>query len=143
MKPIVRNAKSEERDEIVVLVKDASAQYRGELSAEVWEKWMNSIDDDVLSEHGQLIVVEDDGTIQGVVQFFADATRSSQASWPEGTSAIRMLCIRPMSSRRGYGTMLTEECIRRAREIGVSAVFIQTKIWGRFYPMKLFRIINE
>ncbi len=70
-----------------------------------------------------------EGAIQGAVQFFPDASRSRQGQWPVGAATIRLLAVRPEARGRGLGTLLTQECLRRARTLNISTIYLYT---GRF-----------
>ena len=128
-KVLIREARPGELAAVEALVKGAYAEYRGLVPAEGWQKWMESITQAVHSGEGLLLVAEAEGAIQGVVQFFPDASRSRQGHWPAGAATIRLLAVRPESRGRGLGARLTRECLRRARELKIPTIFLYT---GRF-----------
>ena len=73
-----------------------------------------------------LIVAEDRGRIAGAVTYYPDARRDRAAPWPAGWACFRLLAVHPDARGRGIGRLLTEECIRRARDEGCAAVALHT-----------------
>lgn len=110
-------------------MKGAYLEYRELVPGEVWEKWMESVSQAIHAGAGLLLVAEVEGAIQGVVQFFPDATRSGLGRWPEGSGTIRLLAVRPEARGQGLGARLTSECLLRARDLKLPAIFLYT---GRF-----------
>lgn len=128
-KALIREARAGELAAVEALVKGAYREYRELVPAEGWERWMESITQAVSAGAGLLLVAEADGVLQGAVQFFPDATQSRQGHWPAGAATIRLLAVLPEARGRGLGTRLTEECLRRARELKIPTIYLYT---GRF-----------
>ncbi|MCX5888612.1 MAG: GNAT family N-acetyltransferase [Deltaproteobacteria bacterium] len=128
-KILIREAGAGELQAVEALVKGAYREYRELVPEEGWERWMASITQAINEGAGQLLVAEAAGAIQGVVQFFPDASRSGQGQWPTGSGTIRLLAVRPESRGLGLGTRLTLECLRRARDLKLPTIFLYT---GRF-----------
>ena len=129
VKVLIREAGAGELEAVESLVKGAYLEYRELVPGEAWEKWMESVSQAIHAGAGLLLVAEVEGAIQGVVQFFPDASRSGQGRWPMGSGTIRLLAVRPEARGQGLGARLTRECLRRARELKLPAIFLYT---GRF-----------
>jgi len=126
---LIREAGAGELEAVESLVKGAYLEYREQVPPELWEKWMESVSQAIHAGAGLLLVAEVAGAIQGVVQFFPDASRSGQGRWPVGSGTIRLLAVRPEARGQGLGARLTRECLRRARELKLPTIFLYT---GRF-----------
>jgi len=111
------------------LVQAAYQEFKPLMPEIGWSKWMASIDAALGSRAGLLLVAEASGRIQGVVKFFPEASRAAQGEWPPGAALIRILAVWPRSRGQGYGSRLTEECLRRARSLKIPTIFLYT---GRF-----------
>ncbi len=123
---LIRDAIPEELTEIEELVKAAYREYRPLFPEKMWQAWMDNVSQTVAAPAGRLIVAVAGGVIAGVVKFYPDASQSGMGHWPEGVAAIRILAVSPAARGRGYGTRLTEECLRRAREEKVATIFLFT-----------------
>jgi N-acetylglutamate synthase-like GNAT family acetyltransferase len=122
----IREAEAAELDQIEELVHEAYLEFRPVFPENIWQAWMQSISHAIHSSEGLLLVAEHQGAIHGVVKFYPDARQSSQGHWPAGAAAMRILAVRPQARGRGYGTQLTGECIRRARELGLKEIYLYT-----------------
>jgi GNAT superfamily N-acetyltransferase len=79
----------------------------------------------VLSETGEIIVAEDGGEIVGGVAYVGPHKPKADyfdISWP----IIRMLVVKPSARGKGFGRLLTEECINRARRDKSSIIALHT-----------------
>ncbi len=128
-KVLIREARAGELEGVEALVKGAYREFRELVPAEGWARWMASITLALNGGEGVLLVAEVEGAVQGTVQFFPDASRSLQGQWPAGAATIRLLAVRPEARGRGLGTLLTQECLRRARTLKIPTIYLYT---GRF-----------
>jgi ribosomal protein S18 acetylase RimI-like enzyme len=122
----IREAEAAELDQIEALVHEAYLEFKPVFPENIWQAWMASIRHAIHSTEGLLLVAEWRGVLQGVVKFYPDARQSSQGHWPPGAAAMRILAVRPQARGRGYGTRLTRECLRRARELGLKVIYLYT-----------------
>lgn len=127
---VIRDARAEELGAASALMQAAYAPYFADVPPEQREviDWYLQDIGDVWSRlaDSELIVAEDDGRLVGAVTFFPEGTRAENGGWPQGWSGIRLLAVAPDARRRGIGRALTEECLRRARAIGASAMGLHT-----------------
>ena len=102
VKVLIREAGAGELEAVESLVKGAYLEYREQVPPELWEKWMESVSQAIHARAGLLLVAEVAGAIQGVVQFFPDASRSGQGRWPAGSGTIRLLAVRAQARGRAW-----------------------------------------
>jgi ribosomal protein S18 acetylase RimI-like enzyme len=126
---LIRDAAYEELDKIDQMVKRAYQEYERLLPDHAWEAWMDSITEAILSYAGMLLVADHEGEMRGAVKFYPDATHAAMGNWPSGSALIRILAVEPKYRGRGYGTLLTLECLRRARDLKIPTIFLYT---GKF-----------
>lgn len=122
----IRDAVPEELERIEELVQTAYREFRPHFPEKVWQAWMDNVSQTVRAPAGMLIVAVVGGVIQGCVKFYADASQAGMGQWPPGSAAIRIFAVSPQARGRGLGTLLTQECLRRARELQISAIFLFT-----------------
>lgn len=127
---VIRDARPEDTDRVATLILESYAEFENDVPASVWElakaEWSN-----VLGrwEEAELIVAERGGELLGTVTFYPDGTLSRTESWPPGWAAIRIFCVSPRARKRGAGSALTQECIRRARERGIATIGLKTGLF--------------
>jgi ribosomal protein S18 acetylase RimI-like enzyme len=73
-----------------------------------------------------VLVAADQGRIQGAVKFYPDAGQAHQGDWQPGAASIRLLAVAPAHRGQGYGRLLTQACIDRARNLSIPAIFLYT-----------------
>jgi GNAT superfamily N-acetyltransferase len=124
---LLREARSNDLDNVSLLIRDAYQQYENLLPLEAWKFYLEDMMDvrKRLSE-SQLIVAELDGQLAGTVTLYLDAEHSSQEAWPNGWAGIRLLAVHPAYRGRGIGRALMEECIRRCRTQGIATIGLHT-----------------
>ena len=122
----IREAGPEELDEVENLVKAAYREFQPLMPAAAWNGWMDNIRETIHSPDGVLLVAKDQGRIEGAVKFYPDAGQAHQGQWPAGAGLIRLLAVVPGSRGRGYGRLLTQACLKRARTLVIPTIFLYT-----------------
>jgi len=123
---LIRDATPHELDRIEALVLTAYREFQPLFSEQIWLAWMDNISKTIRSGAGMLIVAEHEGELKGVVKFYPDAAHSGMGRWPEAAAAIRILAVSPEARGQGLGTILTQECLRRARDLKIRTIFLYT-----------------
>jgi ribosomal protein S18 acetylase RimI-like enzyme len=123
---IIREGRAQEGDQVEALVKAAYREFQPLFPEEHWQAWMDNIWETVHSGVGVVLVAESRGKIQGVVKFYPDAGRAGLGSWPKPAASMRILAVHPDSRGRGYGTLLVQECVRRARALKIPQIYLYT-----------------
>jgi N-acetylglutamate synthase-like GNAT family acetyltransferase len=127
----IREAKTEELAEIETLVKTAYQEFQSLMPEAIWKRWMRNVSEALNAPGGIVLVAETGGRIAGAVTFYPDASQAHQGHWPAGTGAIRLLAVRPDSRGKGYGALLTQACLDRARQLKIKTVFLYTGTFMR------------
>ena len=122
----IREARAEELGEVENLVKAAYREFQPLMPAAAWNRWMDNIRETINAPDGVLLVAGDQGRIQGAVKFYPDAGQAHQGEWPAGAASIRLLAVSPANRGRGYGRLLTQACLDRARELSIPTIFLFT-----------------
>lgn len=122
----IRSAGAEELDEVENLVKTAYREFQPLMPAAAWDRWMDNISETLQASAGVVLVAEDQGRIQGAVKFYPDAGQAHQGDWPAGAASIRLLAVAPAHRGKGYGRLLTQACINRARDLSIPTIFLFT-----------------
>ena len=100
-------------------------EYASQLPSEMWDQYHSNMKD-VRSRLGEseLIVAIYRGRIAGAVTFYPDGRHYGTPDWPEDLAVLRLLAVHPDTRRLGIGRALTDECIRRCKELGVSTLLL-------------------
>ena len=122
----IRPAGAEELAEVEALVKAAYREFQPLMPAAAWDRWMDNIRETLQAPDGVVLVAGDQGRIQGAVKFYPDAGQAHQGQWPAGAGLIRLLAVSPASRGRGYGRLLTQACLDRARDLSIPTIFLFT-----------------
>jgi ribosomal protein S18 acetylase RimI-like enzyme len=123
---ILRPAGAQELDEVERLVKAAYREFQPLMPAPAWERWMDNISETLHTPEGVVLVAGDQGRIKGSVKFYPDAAQAHQGQWPAWSASIRLLAVAPASRGRGYGRMLAQACLERARDLAIPTIFLYT-----------------
>jgi len=123
----VRDARTAELDELARLLAEVYGGFRTHLPADAWKRYIGEIVD-VRGRLGEseLIVAEHGGRLIATIGFYPDAAHSAIERWPAGWASIRTLGVRADARRRGVGTALARECVRRAQARGSKAIGLHT-----------------
>jgi ribosomal protein S18 acetylase RimI-like enzyme len=122
----IREAGAEELDQVENLVKAAYREFQPLMPEFAWNRWMDNISETLQASEGMVLVAGDQGRIQGAVKFYPDAGQAHQGQWPGGAASIRLLAVAPASRGRGYGRLLTQACLDRARDLSLPTIFLFT-----------------
>ncbi len=122
---VIRNARSEELDQVALLLKEAYQEYDKYLPPEIFKSYLEDIMD-VRSRlpDSDLLVAELDGRLVGTVTLYLRAVESRV--WPAGWASVRLLGVLPDYRGRGIGKALMEECIRRCKKEGIRILGLHT-----------------
>ena len=105
----------------------AYAEFRPALPPLAWQAYEDEIRDVRRRLAGStLVVAEDAGRLLGAVTYYPDATKETNVRWPAAWAVFRLLAVHPDARGRGVGRLLTDECVRRAREAGREALGLHT-----------------
>ena len=128
----IREARPQELDEVEDLVKAAYREFQPLMPAAAWIRWMDNISETLRAPDGVVLVAGDQGRIQGTVKFYPDAGQAHQGQWPAGAASIRLLAVAPAQRSRGYGRLLTQACMGRARDLSIPTIFLLHRdLYGR------------
>jgi GNAT superfamily N-acetyltransferase len=124
----VRDARPDERGALQALTLAAYEEFAATMAPSAWAALRRAL----LSALGtdqpvERIVAERDGRLVGSVLLFPPARNAydgavAQIDWPE----VRLLAVAPESRGQGVGAALMDECVRRARQTGATALGLHT-----------------
>lgn len=123
----IRPAQAQELPAVADLVLSAYQEFQPHFPDKVWQAWGANVRQVIRDQAGVLLVAVDaQGIIHGVVKFYPDARQAALGRWPPGVASMRILAVHPKSRGKGIGTRLVTECVRRAREAGIPAIYLYT-----------------
>ena len=126
-RPLIRDARIEELDQVALLIRDAYQEYQASFPPEVWDGYARDIMDvRGRLDSSELIVAEHAGSLVGAVTFYPDAFGSGQQGWPPGWTGVRLLAVHPDGRGLGIGRALMDECLRRSRQLGAHTLGLHT-----------------
>ena len=121
----IRAASLAELDAAAELLIAAYLEYASAMPSEAWDAYaMNIADVRGRVASSELIVAAEEGELLGCVTFFPEAPKDD--GWPAGYSYVRLLGVRPEARGRSIGKLLMEECVRRARTLGMRYLGLHT-----------------
>jgi GNAT superfamily N-acetyltransferase len=90
-----------------------------------------------------LVATDDTGELLGTVTFVGDQRSVAREISAPDEAEFRMLGVSPHAQGRGVGTLLVEDCVRRARALGRRRLVLSTGDWmtsaHRLYERAGFR----
>jgi predicted N-acetyltransferase YhbS len=124
---VIRDARPDERDAIRALTMQAYEQYASIMEPSAWEGLRSAMHNALGLEGAERIVAERGGRLVGSAMLFpprsdAYAGAISQNGWPE----LRMLAVDLDARGQRIGEALVQECVRRARRMGSTALGLHT-----------------
>jgi GNAT superfamily N-acetyltransferase len=127
----IRVAREDDRATIEAVTLAAYEQYAATLGATLWGMYRQNIVATLANvKPATLIVAEKEGTLVGSVLLYPAGSvmgepgggKAMTLTWPE----VRLLAVAPAARGNGTGRRLMEECIRRARAAGATALTLHT-----------------
>jgi len=122
--PLVRTARPTDRGAIARLTLAAYREYATIMEPSAWNALDQAVRSSLVDDTGVTrIVAELDGTLVGSAALYAPDSAAygdlvAFTSWPE----VRLVAVDPKVRGRGVARALVEECIRRARASGATAL---------------------
>lgn len=125
---IIRDARPDERDAVSDLTVRAYAEFASIMDPTSWAELDGAVRGALASDApADCIVAEDRGTLIGSVMLYpANADAYGDLARAVGCPEVRLVAVAPEARRRGVARALMEECIRRARAWGATAVGLHT-----------------
>ena len=116
-------------DDVRSILRAANEEYRAVLAPTAFDAYLAMVLD-LESRLGvaDVLVLRTEGRARGTVTFFADA-RDEGWGGPAGVAGIRSMGVAPDGQGRGVGAALVDECVRRARAAGATAITLHTADW--------------
>jgi len=124
----IRDARDDERGEIRDVTLRSYAEYATIMDPVTWSGLENAILSALASDApAERIVADDHGTLIGSVLLYPSRTKAygdmrGELSWPE----VRLVSVVPEARGRGVARALMDECLRRARRAGATAIGLHT-----------------
>lgn len=137
---VVRDARDGDRDAIRDLTLSAYAEYANVMSPDSWAGLSGAVEAALASSDPmQRIVADDHGILIGSVLLYPPATRAyGDLAGELSTPELRLLAVSHAARGRGVGRALVDECIRRARRDGATALGLHTS-GSMAVAMQLYR----
>jgi ribosomal protein S18 acetylase RimI-like enzyme len=121
----IRPFESADADAVNAVALSAFAQYEGVYQD--WETLTRGVGSmSSLADHAELIVAEDGDRIVGAVAYCSPGSTPRAEFFKPEWPIIRMLVVEPSERGQGFGRLLTNECIERARRAGAPLISLHT-----------------
>jgi GNAT superfamily N-acetyltransferase len=118
----------DEIGQIRAVIAAANEQFRGDLPADPFRKYLESAMDVVgRLDGGEVLVAVVDDRLVGSITFYREAADEGMpVSLPPDVAGIRATAVHPAARGRGVGRHLVDACIERAAACGAGAVALHT-----------------
>jgi ribosomal protein S18 acetylase RimI-like enzyme len=126
MVAVVRPARPDELEAVGLLTLEAYAADSGMTAEHPYAATL--LDAGARARDAVLLVAEEDGALLGTVTFVRPGTPFAEIGGP-GEAEVRTLAVAPAARGRGVGRLLSDECVRRARDEGCAAVVLSSASW--------------
>ncbi len=122
----IRGAEPSERDQVQRVIDSSYAEFEAVWGVGPWTTAMANLAT-VIAQAGpeQLIVADANGRLVATVTYYSPGPKDYKRV-PQEWAVVRALGVEPGWRGRGLARMLTEECLRRARQDGAPAVGLHT-----------------
>jgi predicted N-acetyltransferase YhbS len=124
----IRDARADERAAIRELTLAAYAEFAPIMTPTAWAALRQAVLAGLDAEGAvERIVAEQNGALLGSVMLYSPTANAyGNAAAPAGWPELRLLAVAPAARGQGVGRALVEECMRRARRAGASALGLHT-----------------
>jgi GNAT superfamily N-acetyltransferase len=123
----IRDALDGELDAIRDLTLAVYREYATVMTPDAWAGLEGAVRAALEAADAQRIVADDDGTLIGSVTLFPpDSVAYGEYTGALPAPELRLLAVSRTQRGRGIGRALVEECIRRARRDGATALGLHT-----------------
>ena len=125
---LIRNARDDERDALRNVTLAAYQEYAAIMPEPLWVGYRRQLLATLDAEGSvERIIAERDRAIMGSVLLFPSATNAYvRAVVIVDCPEVRLLAVAPDARGQGVGTALMDECARRARRAGATALGLHT-----------------
>ena len=126
----IRDAGASDREAIEVVTLSAYQQFGAVMPPALWDRYrQNIVSTLAVAPPKTQIVAEAGGQIVGSVLLYPAGTEivpPGGASMALALPEVRLLAVAPSARGQGIGTLLMDECVRRARKSGAEALTLHT-----------------
>lgn len=119
MSPIMRRYRADDLVQVWSLHVEALKATGAYIQSGEWDDDLNNIERIYLRRQGEFLVLEEDGIIVGM-----GALRYRSATIAE----IKRMRVHPLQQGRGMGQLILNELMHRAKELGYTALVLDTTI---------------
>jgi GNAT superfamily N-acetyltransferase len=132
--PLVREARPDERDDVLRVVEASYAEFEPHLEPEEWSTMSKNLAGIVApNAAGRLLVAELDGQLVGTATYLPPGPREYKRV-PQEWAVIRGVGVHPAWRGRGVARRLSERCLDMARADNAPTVGLHTA--AMFHPAR-------